>query len=99
MTSNEIDLTVDDLLTDEIKEHTPTLKTCSEISNWFSYHTPENNQSSRYEKIRNEAKKLAFKIIFLTPESEEQKDSIQKLRECVMLANAAIACNEVDNAN
>lgn len=82
-----------------IKQCHPTTKTCMDILNWFSYHPPKKDQPPRFEEIRKEAIKLASKIISITPESEEQKIAIQKLRECVMFANAAIACNEVENAD
>lgn len=64
------------------------------IENWFIYHAPKNDQAVRYQKIRDKAKELAHIIVELTPESADQTAAIRKLRECVMTANAAIACEE-----
>lgn len=65
-----------------------------DIDNWFTYHKPEGTQPQRYELIRNKAKELALVIVENTPTSADQTAAIRKLRECVMTANAAIACNE-----
>jgi len=53
---------------------------------------PNNNQTGKYEVIRFHARKLAQIIIENTPASADQTAAIRKLRECVMTANAAIAC-------
>lgn len=63
-----------------------------EIDNWFSYHSPDDIQVQQYKDIREKAKELAMIIILVTPPSADQTASIRKLRECVMTANAAIAC-------
>lgn len=67
--------------------------TQSDVDNWFSYHTPTGDQDVRYEMIREKAKELATIIIVNTPSSADQTASIRKLRECVMTANASIACD------
>ena len=63
-----------------------------ELHNWFQYHSPTPEQQNKYVEIRDAAKLLAFVIIDNTPSSADQTAAIRKLRECVMSANASIAC-------
>lgn len=65
-----------------------------DIENWFTYHTPKDDQPGRYVRIREAAKILALTILDCTPSNPDQTAAIRKLRECVMTANAAIACGE-----
>lgn len=65
-----------------------------QIDNSFTYHPPKNDQSARYEVLRNNAKELAILIVQITPKSREQSLAITKLEESIMWANKAIACNE-----
>ena len=67
--------------------------TTAEIENLFSYHTPNQEQIAKYQVIRNTARSLALTIMDNTPMCADQAAAIRKLRECVMTANAAIACN------
>ena len=62
-----------------------------EIENWFTYHD-DPNKVPKYKAIREAAKYLAGIIVDNTPEGPDQSAAIRKLRECVMTANAAIAC-------
>lgn len=62
------------------------------IDNWFTYHPPTVADVERYMTIRDAAKTLAHTILDNTPSSADQTASIRKLRECVMTANASIAC-------
>ena len=62
------------------------------IDEWFMYHPPTEEQVGKYTRIRNKAKELAELIVEETPPSADQTAAIRKLRECVMTANAAIAC-------
>lgn len=66
----------------------------TELDNFFMYHQPQGTQQERYVAIRDKAKELAYLINQLTPASPDQTAAIRKLRECVMTANAAIACYE-----
>lgn len=68
--------------------------TDTDINNWFTYHSPSGNQPERYKIIRDKAKELAMVILENTPASADQTVAIRKLRECVMTANASIACEE-----
>jgi hypothetical protein len=65
-----------------------------EIENLFTYHAPKADQPQRYEKIRGAAKELAKVIVECCPNCPDTTAAIRKLRESVMTANAAIACNE-----
>lgn len=63
------------------------------IENWFTYHTPDAKQQEAYVNIRSAAKVLARIILANTPVGADQSAAMRKLRECVMTANAAIACD------
>ncbi len=65
-----------------------------EIEKWFTYHAPHGNQQERYVALRNKAKELALLIIEHTPSSADQSTAIRLLRESIMTANAAIACED-----
>jgi len=62
------------------------------LLNWFSYHAPVAGQAEKYEKLRAAGKTFAEIIVELTPPSADQTVAIRKVREAVMVANAAIAC-------
>lgn len=64
------------------------------IEHVFTYHPPKPDQPARYSVIRDKAKELAHVVSSLTPKSEEQRIALEKIREAVMWANAAIAVNE-----
>lgn len=63
---------------------------------YFTYHSPGHSPGHadipKYTNIRKMAKELAQVICDNTPLSADQTVAIRKLRECVMYANAAIAC-------
>ena len=65
-----------------------------QLKNEFTYHSPKENQPERYQLIRDKALELALVIFHNTPSCADQTAAIRKLRECVMTANSAIACNE-----
>ena len=67
--------------------------TTAEIENLFSYHAPNSDQIAKYQVIRSTARSLALVILDNVPGCPDQTAAIRKLRECVMTANAAIACN------
>lgn len=64
-----------------------------EIEKNFTYHAPKEGQPEKYTKLRDEAKKLAYLIEELVPDSREKELAITKLEEAVMWANAGIARN------
>ena len=63
-----------------------------DLVNWFTYHAPAGDQTGRYESIRRAGLDMARVIIAATPSSPDQTVAIRKIREAVMIANAAIAC-------
>jgi hypothetical protein len=82
--------------------------TAAHLDNWFQYHAPkaepiptfagngsvngETTQQQAYEDLRAAGRDLAGAIMRLTPPSADQTAAIRKVREAVMTANAAIAC-------
>lgn len=67
----------------------------TDLEQSFTYHPPIGNQPERYTDIRRKGYELAQLITDLVPDSDERVTAILKIREAVMWANAAIACNEV----
>lgn len=65
-----------------------------ELDNLFLYHAPSEEDVIRYSRLRLAALEFAKCIIKNTPVSQEQQLAITTLRESLMIANAAIACNE-----
>ncbi len=66
----------------------------ADILRAFTYHAPKDDQADRYQDLRNTGWKFATIIDELCPQSREKSLALTKLREAVMWANAAIACNE-----
>jgi len=62
--------------------------------NRFEYHTPHGDQADRYGRLRAAGRAMAELILELTPESSERTRALETLQHTIMLANAAIACNE-----
>jgi hypothetical protein len=72
-----------------------TLTMHDKVEIWFTYHSPTEAQRIAYEAIRPAARHLAHIIIDCTPPSADQTAALRLLREVVMTANAAIACEGV----
>lgn len=68
--------------------------TQQELENYFSYHPPKGDQVERYGNIREAGLLMAQVVIDNTPPGPDQSVAIRKIREGVMMANAAIACGE-----
>lgn len=64
----------------------------ADISKWFEYHPPTQQQLPKYQAIRDGAKDLAFTILSNTPPGPDQTAAIRLLRDTVMTANQSIAC-------
>lgn len=61
----------------------------------FRYHPPiDHEQAVRYEEIRERGLYFAEFLNENVPDCHEKSVMVDKLREVVMWANAAIACNE-----
>lgn len=67
--------------------------TFDDIDNMFTYHPPTPNDVVAHEDIRAAGRLTARAIVELAPPSRERSTAIAKLREAIMWANAAIACN------
>lgn len=75
--------------------HIPLKSIEEQIVEWFTYHPPTPEKVEQYELIRSAACYLAQIIAINTPRCADQTAALRKLRECVMTANAAIACKGV----
>ncbi|MCO5167862.1 MAG: hypothetical protein M9894_16075 [Planctomycetes bacterium] len=73
----------------------PNLTIDQRIDTWFRYHPATEAQARAYEEIRSSARQLARVIVAHTPSCADQTAALRKLREVVMTANAAIACEGV----
>ena len=69
-----------------------TAITNNQIGCWFTHHAPDAEQIAKYKQLREAGGALAQIIKNLTPNGEDQKAAIRKVREAIMTANAAIAC-------
>ena len=76
-----------------------TQKPTPELEKRFSYHPPRDDQVERYEGICECARALGVLLNTGCPPSRELSLAFTKLEECVMWSNAAIARNEVEDAN
>ena len=64
------------------------------IDQAFTYHPPRGDiEILAYQTIRDTAKRFAFMIDAMVPDSREKSIAITKIREAVMWANAGIAIN------
>jgi hypothetical protein len=66
----------------------------ADLSRRFTYHPPKDDQTTRYELIRNAAHDLASHVNIWCPDSREKSLAITHLEDFVMWANASIARNE-----
>jgi len=66
--------------------------THADLDNWFTFHSPTQEQIQKYLSIREAGKAFAAAILENTPPSADQTVAIRKVREAVMIANASIAC-------
>lgn len=73
----------------------PDLRSFSqaEIDNWFTYHSPTQEQLLQYHEIRTAAKIFAETINRHVPGSADKTAAMRELRGVVMAANLAVACN------
>ena len=66
-----------------------------DLDRWFKYHPPiDVPQIATYQRIRTAGRTMALRIFDDCPDSREKTVAIRKIREAVMYANAAIACNQ-----
>lgn len=62
------------------------------LENWFTYHPPSSDELPKFERIRKAALEFAAVIVASTPSSADQTAAIRHIRDAVMTANAALAC-------
>ena len=74
---------------------TPAVTDADRVGEWFRYHSPTADQIPRYQTVRDTAKSLAHVLLEHVPPCADRTAALRKLRECVMTANAAIACDGV----
>ena len=68
--------------------------TTEDLDTWFTYHPPRNdNEIAAYVTIRDAGRAFADVVLAGTPGCPDQTVAIRKIREAVMVANAAIACH------
>lgn len=72
----------------------PSEEEIKRLDNNFSYHAPKDDQTERYEEIREYAKDLALIMLQFCPPSRERSLALTQLEDSVMWANASIARNE-----
>ena len=65
-----------------------------EIKTRFTYHSPKDGQTEKYEAIRELAKNFAEFINDVCPEFRETSLAMTNLEQAVMWANASIARRE-----
>lgn len=75
---------------DEQSSQRPKLS--DQIEHWFKYHPPDPDQREAYEAIRQAGKAFALVVDQYAPDSADKTTAIRTIRESVMWANAAIAC-------
>lgn len=66
-----------------------------DLKNRYSHHPPKGDQAERYAKIRAAALEFAKTVRDLTPLSIEQSRAFEHIDIAMMLANVAIARNEI----
>jgi hypothetical protein len=67
--------------------------TQEQLVNWFTHHPATDDETVRkYQTIREAGLWFASVIVGATPTGADQTAAIRKVREAVMTANAAIAC-------
>jgi hypothetical protein len=65
----------------------------SDVNNWFTYHAPTPEQLVAYNDIRQAAKIYAETVNKHVPDSADKTAAMRKIRDSVMAANLAVACN------
>jgi hypothetical protein len=68
--------------------------TLDDLANWFTYHPPGEIEIAKYAVIRERGKELAETILANCPPCADTSAAVRKVREAVMTANAAIACDK-----
>ena len=70
-----------------------------DLKRWFQHHPPNERQIAQYAILRERGLELALTILKNCPAGSDTSAAIRKVREAVMTANAAIACDEAGRAH
>lgn len=62
-----------------------------DLDNIFKYHPPTEKQIEQYQSIREAAKNFVLVLIENSPHCPDQTVAVRKVREAVLITNAAIA--------
>jgi hypothetical protein len=62
------------------------------LLNWFTYHSPTEDDFPKFQAIREAGLNFARVIVDNTLASADQSCAVRHVRDAVMTANAAIAC-------
>jgi len=66
--------------------------TAEMMLHWFTYHQPKHGDIPKYEAIREAGRVFATAIVQNTPPCADQTVAVRRVREAIMIANAAISC-------
>lgn len=66
--------------------------TDEQLDQWFTHHPPAGEQLRMYQAVREAGKAFATVVRDACPPGADATTAIRKIREAVMTANAAIAC-------
>lgn len=72
--------------------------TVENVHEAFRYHSPQGTQPIRFENISAAAEALARVILENAPRCPDRTRSLNAVRDARMLANAAVALENVDDA-
>lgn len=61
----------------------------------FSYQPPKAGNLQKFLAVREKAKELAYVLETNCPATLDRTEAINKLRECVMWANASISLDDI----
>lgn len=73
------------------------MTTQEQLDNLFTYHAPTPGLPEVYQEIRASGKSLTQVIMTNTPPGDDQDKAIDRVREAVMWANAALATAPVEH--
>lgn len=66
--------------------------TDDQLTNWFTYHRPTDEDQKNYTAITDAALAFARVVRDHTPPGADQSAALRQIREARMTANAAVAC-------
>lgn len=73
----------------------PTGGAIAAMRDRLAHHTPFGDQAERYQANRTDVSMLCATLMTRCPPSQQLNDALDQLAHALMLANAAIAVNEI----